>query len=401
MNAALVVSSVGGLIAGCSGEREGGSSPSPLVVMTYNIEDVRTVDLLTTGQPRLVAAARVIQRIRPDILLVNELAVDVENLGADADERTNAERFAQDYLAVSHSGDLPGVSYRSYQPGTNTGESSGFDLDNSGRVETVPQEQAPAASDGSPPPQSAAGRLYGNDSWGFGTFPGQYGMAVFVRDGIRIVEEEARTFRLFRWSTLPGAEAPVTPEGQPWYSEEEWSALRLSSKTHAIVPVEVGDGRRISLVISHPTPPAFDGSERRNKLRNRDEIRLIDAILRDEAYAVDDAGRSGGLPAGTPFIVLGDLNADPDEGSSEGDPIGSFLLSNPRVVSGFVPMADSAGVAAFPNLDADDTARFGLRIDYVLPSTDFRIVDGAVHRSADAAVASDHFPVWLELRWAD
>ena len=84
--------------------------------------------------------------------------------------------------------------------------------------------------------------------------------------------------------------------------------LRLSSKTHADVGVAVptvdGGFREVRVLISHPTPPVFDGPEDRNGRRNRDEIRFWSIHLdRPEA-------------AGVPAVLLGDLNADPFDGDA-------------------------------------------------------------------------------------
>jgi endonuclease/exonuclease/phosphatase family metal-dependent hydrolase len=67
-----------------------------------------------------------------------------------------------------------------------------------------------------------------------------------------------------------------------------------------------------------------------------------------------------------------------------------------------VPTASAAGRAAFPSLDPDDTARWGGRIDYVLPGSTL-VVDRSgvwrpVPRDTTALPASDHFPVWMDVR---
>lgn len=57
--------------------------------------------------------------------------------------------------------------------------------------------------------------------------------------------------------------------------------LRLSSKSHWDVPInipldaEASVTKRVHMLLHHPTPPAFDGAEGRNHLRNHDEIRLF------------------------------------------------------------------------------------------------------------------------------
>ena len=115
---------------------------------------------------------------------------------------------------------------------SNTGQPSGFDLNNDGRVQG------------------------GEDALGFGEFPGQYAMALLSR--FPIDARHARTFRKFLWRDMPGA---LLPPG--WYSPEELAVLPLSSKSHWDVPVRIGR-TTLHLLASHPTPPAFDGPEDRN-----------------------------------------------------------------------------------------------------------------------------------------
>src|SRR5699024_3436426 len=116
-----------------------------------------------------------------------------------------------------------------------------------------------------------------------------------------------------------------------WYSAQAVEIMRLSSKNHVDVPVEIGD-TTLHLLISHPTPPSFDGSEDRNGRRNHDEIRFwVDYISESSknGYIYDDSATSGGLgPA--PFVLLGDLNSDPADGDSRKRAIIS-LLTHPRV----------------------------------------------------------------------
>ena len=88
--------------------------------------------------------------------------------------------------------------------------------------------------------------------------------------------------------------------------------LRLSSKAHWDVPVILPGGARLHLLASHPTPPVFDGPERRNLRRNGDEIRFWTLYL-DGLALRDDQGREAPAPD-APLVVLGDLNADPLDG---------------------------------------------------------------------------------------
>ncbi|MCZ6491739.1 MAG: endonuclease/exonuclease/phosphatase family protein, partial [Acidobacteria bacterium] len=255
----------------------------------FNAGDLAT-ELATPGSAQPDTVAEVIQRVRPDVLLINEFDFDPGGVAAAG--------FQDNYLSVAHGDAEPIVYPFRFVAPSNTGIFSGFDLDNSG----------------------AAGDFVPNDSFGFGFFPGQFGMAVYSM--FPIDEAELRTFQLFLWRDMPGALLPVDPStGQMWYSDEELDVFRLSSKSHWDVPIVISDrGRRktVHFLVSHPTPPVFDGPEDRNGTRNNDEIRFwADYIIPSRSgYIADDNGQPGGLPPGTLFVIAGDQNSDPFDGDS-------------------------------------------------------------------------------------
>jgi hypothetical protein len=255
----------------------------------------------------------------------------------------------------------------------------------------------------------------GNDAWGFGLHPGQYGMLVLSKYPIDAAR--ARTFQLLKWSAMPNASAPVDPKtGQPWYPPEVWAQLRLSSKSHWDLPVRTPLGR-IHFLVSHPTPPVFDGPDDHNGMRNRDEIRLWSEYLSGAPvpWLCDDRGHCGGLKPGERFIIAGDQNSDPVDGDSTAI---NQLLANPRLQATPVPRSEGAPIRAQQvgggNIGqrgdvAEDTGDFGpkvgdLRLDYVLPSTGLRIVGNGVFwpapgsEGADWIDATDHHMVWLDLQ---
>ena len=90
--------------------------------------------------------------------------------------------------------------------------------------------------------------------------------------------------------------------------------------------------KTVHFLVSHPTPPVFDGPEDRNGRRNHDEIRLwADYISPGRAgYLYDDAGRRGGLKPGSLFVIAGDQNSDPNDGDSIPG-AAQQLLDNPLV----------------------------------------------------------------------
>jgi len=396
-------------LLGCETEPESPAerSDESYRFMAYNIEDIRTADLRSGDHPRLTDAAALIQDLRPDVLLINEMTYD--QAGAPGyrpgdSEGQNGRRFAERYLAVPQADSLRPVSYQTVMLPVNTGEASRLDLNNDGRVVTSVPDVPRSPDDGAVAPQTAAGRAYGGDAWGFGTFPGQYGMALFVREDWTVLRDSIRTFRLFPWSDMPDATVPVdSSSGEPWYSVEEWSEIRLSSKSHWDVPVRLPGGRVVHVLASHPTPPGFDGAADRNGRRNHDEIRFWVDYLDEADYIVDDSSRAGGLREEASFVVMGDLNADPEDGDGIGDAI-TQLLEHPRV-HGTVPTAPDRDRSAFPELDAHDTTPSGLRIDYVLPSADLTVREARVWRPAPADTAdlpiSDHFPVYVDFSAED
>ena len=363
-------------------------SPDVVRIATFNCSLNRPTlgglraSLSTRDDAQARAVAEIIQRVRPDVLLLQEFDYDAAG--------ESMRLFQSNYLAEPQDGQAP-VEFRyTFSAESNTGVPSGFDLDHDGRIGG------------------------GGDALGFGEFPGQYGMALFSR--FPIDGDRARTFRKFLWRDMPGA---LLPEG--WYSPVALAALPLSSKSHWDVPVRIGS-RTLHVLASHPTPPAFDGPEDRNGRRNHDEIRFWNDYLSGGRYLRDDAGRRGGF-GGSRFIVMGDQNSDPVDGGSLNDAIAA-LLANPRVNSRFVPAsagapqaaAEQGGANATQHGDArNDTADFNdrvagnLRVDYLLPSRDVSVCGGGVFWPArdepearlvwgDAPPpSSDHRLVWLDV----
>ncbi|MEZ6210200.1 MAG: endonuclease/exonuclease/phosphatase family protein [Phycisphaerales bacterium] len=381
-------------------------SEQRLRVATFNIHDAKTAEVASGDDDRLKRIAEAILDIRPDVILLNEIDQDEHGL--------NGQRFADNYLAVAL-GDHKPIAYHAFMRASNTGVHAGLDLDNNGVCDP-----------------NTTGRDFGGDTLGYGEYPGQYAMALLVREGLTIDEPNARTFQHLLWKDMPGALLPpltaIEGETEPWYSDEELAVLPLSSKSHWDVPVILENGATIHILASHPTPPVFDGPEDRNGRRNHDEIRFFADYIsggQHAAYITDDAGTSGGLSPDALFVMLGDLNADPDTGDSRDNPV-RMLLSNKRVQGVMVPFSvtptlktDRAGNTSV--LGDSVTSMFAMRIDYVLPSVGMRQLGARVYRTPlDTQVAvetprssyrspqnaerfaasefpSDHFPVFVDL----
>ncbi len=364
-------------------------------IATFNVQELswkklQDVDADGKGNnPQLKAAAAIIRTVRPDVLLLNE----IDYTGpVDADgpiERNAARSFVERYLKGDDSNgaglDYPHLFYRA----TNTGMPTGIDLNNDGK------------SDGP------------NDAYGFGRYPGEYGMALLSK--FPIDEANARTFRKLLWKDVPGNLIPDGMGDRPkFYTAEQLKVFRLSSKSHWDVPIQL-DGKTVHFLCSHPTPPVFDGPEDAHGRRNHDELRFWCDYLNggDTAKWIrDDAGRTAPFAAEAAFIVLGDLNADMQRGDTVAGirPI-ECLLKHPRLID---PKPQSAGAIAdasarerFPDSVMLKTSHFG-RLDYVLPSKNLPLKATGVFwpdlkdSGADLAnIASDHRLVWIDIRVTD
>ena len=339
------------MAAGCSSSDPDAdrleSVTMPIRVATFNASLNRPVagQLVTDLQgedSQARAVADVIAANSPDVLLVNEF-----------------DYSGDDAVALFNDNYLDGQYPHSFTAPVNTGVDSGLDLDRDGEL-------------GGP-----------GDAWGFGQFPGQYGMVVYSK--FPIATDSVRTFQNFLWKDMPD---PLLPRD---YYGDVSDQLRLSSKSHWDVPIDV-NGKTLHVLASHPTPPSFDGPEDRNGKRNHDEIRLSADYISGADYLYDDNGVRGGLEDGASFVMLGDQNSDPVDGDSVAGAIAQ-VLDHPRV-------QDPAPTSAEHGTDTADFADptpGDLRVDYVLPSDDLTVIDSQVYWPNQAEHPSDHRLVWADI----
>ncbi len=360
------------------------------------------VDLATPNNPQAQAVSEIIQRVRPDILLLNEFDYDGDGSKPYASQAT--ELFQKNYLFVSQSGAAPIEYQHVFVAPSNTGIPSGRDLDKDGIIGGA------------------------DDNLGFGAFPGQFAMAVFSKHPIDYAQ--IRTFQFFLWKDMPGAMLPKSEDGSDYYDERDLELFRLSSKNHWDLPINIDD-QTLHLLASHPTPPIFDGPEKRNALRNHDEIRFwADYITPSRShYIYDDQGNYGGLTTGEPFVIAGDQNADPFDGESLTG-AAQQLLEHPLVNSAVTPRSEggpeqatllAATIRSHKGDPAVATAFFldqlsnnvggatgNLRADYVLPSKQLKIAGAGVFWPTTddplyklignyPFLSSDHRLVWIDV----
>lgn len=341
-----------------------GARGDTLRVASYNTELLRDGpglllrDLSRGTDPQIAAVVQVIARVSPDILALQ--GIDWDHDGA---------ALAALVARLAQAGaDYP---YR-FARRPNSGLATDLDLDGDGRR-------------GGP-----------GDAQGFGSFSGQGGLAVLSRHPI--LTDQADDFSDLLWRDLPGAQLPEHTDGRPFPTDQAQAVQRLSSTGHWVVPIRLPDGTVMHLLTFHAGPPVFDGPEDRNGRRNNDEILFWRALL---------DGRFGVPPQR--FVLAGQANLDPQDSDGRLQAIRT-LLADPRLQD---PAPTSPGAAAAPDqghrgANAQDTVDWQnvgrLRVDYVLPSAGWRVIDSGVFwpppggdGEADAIAASRHRLVWVDL----
>lgn len=331
-------------------------------------------DLENGNNEQIKIIAQIIQEVRPDVLALQEFDFDPRGEYLDL--------FRENYLEKSWDNSEPiNYGYAMAFP-SNTGIPTHKDLNNDNNIHSP------------------------EDAYGYGRYPGQYAFAILSKYPLDTAA--MRTFRKFLWKDMPGAALPVKEDGSPYYSEEVLDIFRLSSKNHVDIPVLINN-KRIHALIAHPTPPVFDGKADRNGHRNHDEIRLFADYISGQSgpsYLYDDSGNKASLKTSAPFVIMGDMNADPERGDTYQNPIMQFL-DHPRVNES----AAWGNRVPFHVSKSGDTlhttAVFDMRIDYVLPSDEFEVKASRVywpkegqdnHRLTKGKQGSDHRLVWVDAK---
>lgn len=336
-----------------------------LRIATFNVELHRKGpglllrDIRRGTDPDIAAVISVITELSPDVLVLQGFDWDYD--GAALTAFTDALRTA-------------GAAYpHHFAARPNTGMPTDLDMDGDGRLGTP------------------------RDAQGFGYFSGQAGMALLSRHPIRA--DDVRDLSSLKWRDLPGALLPTHSNGSAFPSDAALDEQRLSHSGHWIVPVQIPAWGILQVLTFHAGPPVFDGPEDRNGRRNHDEIKLWQAVL-DGTF---------GPPPTDHFVIAGAANLDPFDSDGRSVAIRDLLsdprLQDPSPASEGAELAGAQGHIGPDALDTVDWPKVGrLRVDYVLPSRDWRVIASGVHWPAPdqtshavASTASRHRLVWVDL----
>jgi len=346
---------------------EAPAHPATLRIGQFNLREMSTDKLVDPNDGQATAAATILGRFGPDIACINEMQYDIADVpskglpGAPASSKPgsfdggaeNAQRLADRIAGIA-----PDVVY----------------------VDTV----TTVGNSGFP----FAGGTGSFALRGWGEFEGRYNTAVLSR--FPILKEQIRVIHDFPWEALPDNELAALkgmglepPPGFP-----------LFEKALLVIPVQVGD-LVVHLVLLHPVPPAFEAL---NPYRNHDELHGLRLFLEGKLPGVDP------LPDGARFVVVGDLNADPD-GDGDGSLSGSIgPVVDSDLLNKFFPSgAGTKGKHAEHNTylsgcGFDDgttvsnpTTKYQLQIDYILPSKTFGMPTGGEVFFPDYLTKKDDF----------
>lgn len=352
----------------------GGSGPSGSVrIAQFNVQALSTEKLSNPTNPQVQAVTEIVARFDPDILCIEEIEYDAESVPV-ADQvpgrfdggAQNAER-----LAAALNDATPGAPY----------QHTLITLGNGGFAWTGPD--------------------HGVEEFG-SRGAGEFAVLNYgIVSRYPILEDQVQVVTDVPWLDLPDN---VTAQMQSEIGATVPEGYPLFSKALVIAPIDV-DGQVLVLVLLHPVPPIIYPTW---PYRNRDELggarALLDGLLPGVAP----------LPDGARFVLVGDFNADPDDGDSLPGAI-QQLLDHPRLVPYQPEGAGTLGHHPERNTNVSDcpsttpidpTASFQLQLDYLMPSTTIgEPLDGGVFFPAEAADfdlacrASDHMMLWADLPW--
>ncbi len=224
------------------------------------------------------------------------------------------------------------------------------------------------------------------DYKGFGRFKGQYGIACLSRH--RMDSGAIKNYKDVPWGQMPFGYCmeAACPEGFPL-----WSTAFLD------IPIRIGE-TGVHFILLHPTVPLRNYM---NLRRNADQLRFLERYIGGQSIPGVQS-----LPAGTPFVVMGDLNTDPREGVGTCEVI-KDLLENEDLIR---PGADEKTFLEGGGSDWPGEDRPGLlsaRLDYLLLSRGrFILKDFHIFSPRGtpwwpvARRASDHFFIYADCELA-
>ncbi|MDO6727979.1 endonuclease/exonuclease/phosphatase family protein [Cognatishimia sp. 1_MG-2023] len=288
--------------------------------------------------PEPMAVAKQIADAAPDIIVLQNIDFDSQNHGLSGLREL-----------INNQG---GPSYpHLFAPRPNTGIPTGIDIDGDG-ISNGPR-----------------------DAHGYGTFPGQRGIAILSQHPIATAG--VQSFSNILWQNAAAAAPDVIPAPE-MLSIDARDTFRLSSTAHVAIPFSI-NGSLLTILTHHATPPMFDGPEDRNGFRNAAENLFWLAYL--------NGTFTEALPQS--YILAALTNIDPNKGQGHRSAMQSILQSQqfrePLVT---VPPTNRVTV------QWNETQSSSMRVSYLLPSPNIT-VKATGNRPMPSA--SRHHLIWIDI----
>lgn len=345
-------------------------TPSHIRVGQFNLREMTTKKLMDAADEQATAAAEVLARFAPDVVNINELQYDIQGVPtssspgqpkADAKPGTfggaaeNAKRLADRVRGVDPTADYPYV--------IQTLGNSGFLWEGSNNGSAV------------------------FDLRGWGEWRGRFNTAILSK--WPILEDQIRVIADFAWEDLPDNLIAQMETEQGLTVPQGWP---LFEKCLNVIPVQIGD-EVVHFVLLHPVTPVYDVI---NTYRNHDELHALQLFLEGKLPGVDP------LPEGAKYVVIGDLNADPEDGDGIEGSI-QQVLDHPGLTAFFpeghgTKYSNGARNTYLGGCGLDDgstvddpTTHFQLQLDYLLPSKTLGTPTGGEVFFPDFKTAKDDF----------
>jgi alkaline phosphatase D len=239
---------------------------------------------------------------------------------------------------------------------------------------------------------------------GFGEWNGRFNLGLMTKH--EILADDVRIVHDYPWHRVPG-NSIATIETELGIAIPD--DFPIFEKALHVVPVRLDTGAVIHFILAHPVSSGFNAM---NPYRNRDELHAISLFLSGDLPGVDP------LPADAHFVVVGDLNADPEDG--EGDGAVLQALIDHESISPHFPVGAGGTAGSHPERNtflsgcgrdtgpivSNPGSRLQLQLDYLLTSSTLGAVQasGVFWPELDdldeytlACHASDHRFVWIDL----
>ncbi|OOG43459.1 endonuclease/exonuclease/phosphatase family protein [Rhodanobacter sp. C05] len=204
------------------------------------------------------------------------------------------------------------------------------------------------------------------DDLNFATVPGQ--LSTGAAFNYRVLDRKVYTDLIWKAFNSGVDLSPFKTPGGADFPEN----MKLFDKSFSDITLDVEE-KKLHLILLHTTPSHHFGNPRSiNGFRNAEQLRFLEWYVSGSTeYGVDIAGTSP-LPAGSYYIIAGDLNVDINNRDCEGSHVLKRIMEKSR---SWMSADDITFTNEAPHF-APDPLR--LVLDYIIVSKNIEVLQGKV-----------------------